>query len=80
MWKMAKLWLLVKARHANFIAFSARTKLTYLWFSSIILFDGITIIIFHVMKCYKGEVKVMYLMDYSKSFKYLLINICNNQC
>ena len=39
MWKMAKLWLLVKARHGNFIAFSARTKLTYLWFSSIILFD-----------------------------------------
>ena len=63
MWKMAKLWLLVKAHHANFIAFSARTKLTYLWFSSIILFDEI--MIFHVMKCYKGEIKVMYLMVYS---------------
>ena len=61
MWKMAKLWLLVKAHHANFIAFSARTKLTYLWFSSIILFDEI--IIFHVMKYHKGELKIMYLMD-----------------
>ena len=40
MWKMAKLWPLVKARHAIFIAFSARTKLTYLSFSSIILFDA----------------------------------------
>ena len=54
MWKMAKLWPLVKARHAIFIAFSARTKLTYLSFSSIILFDEI--MIFRVMKCYKGEI------------------------